>query len=101
MSPSSGGVQGQAGLVLRHTGFDGLVSWPGGSPRVAAGQDIVGATRHSQCGGALALADDAHYERSRERVSEARLQALDAERRIAISKERCKIYRVRLEAERE
>ena len=49
----------------------------------------------------LALADDTHYEESRERMSKARLQALDAERRIAVARERCRIYRVRVETERD
>lgn len=44
----------------------------------------------------LALADDARFEAHSELLTRARERQLDAERRIAISRERCRLLRTRL-----
>ena len=42
----------------------------------------------------LALADDARYETCRQRLAEARQALWDAERRVAVTKERCRLLRL-------
>ena len=41
----------------------------------------------------LVLADDARYQVHQERLREARMQLMDAERRVTVAKERCRLLR--------
>ena len=44
----------------------------------------------------LALADDARYQHHAQRLQDARQRHLDAERRVQVSKERCRLLRATL-----